>query len=169
MGAAKAMALSGIGLKRSVIFLFIGGEEGGLAGSRVYTEKPLFTKDQTITYINLDMVGNGRGLSVSAGSPYKELLDYFMLANSKYIHRTLQTSAPIPGTYYGRPRSDRVVFSMAGFRTMEIGTTEWYKKVYYHLPGDDPDALTIDIMEDVSKMLYVALTNMANDAALKLE
>jgi hypothetical protein len=58
---------------------------------------------------------------------------------------------------------------MAGFRTMEIGTTEWYKKVYYHLPGDDPDALTIDIMEDVSKMLYVALTNMANDAALKLE
>jgi Peptidase family M28/PA domain len=167
MGAAKAMALSGIGLKRSVIFLFIGGEEGGLVGSRVYTEKPLFGKDKTITYINLDMVGNGTGLSVGAGSTYKDLLNYFVQANTKYIHRNMQTSTPVPGSYYGRPRSDGVVFSMAGYRTMEIGNTDWYKKVFYHLPGDDPDAITIDIMEDVSKMIYVGLTNMANDEALK--
>jgi hypothetical protein len=167
MGAAKAMALSGIGLKRSVLFIFIGGEEGGLAGSRFYTEHLLFSKEKTITYINLDMVGNGRGLSVSAGSPYQELLNYFVLANSQYIHRPMQTSAPVPGAYYGRPRSDGVVFSMAGFRTMEIGTTDWYKKVYYHLPGDDPDALTPDIMEDVAKMIYIGLINMANDAGIK--
>ena len=86
-----------------------------------------------------------------------------------YIHRTIQTSAPVPGSYYGRPRSDEVVFSMAGYRTMSIGTTDWYKKVYYHLPGDNPDAVTIDIMEDVSKMIYVALTNMANDTSLSLK
>ena len=168
MGAAKAMALSGIGLKRSVMFLFIGGEEGGLVGSTTYTERPLFPKDKTITYINLDMVGNGTGLSVSAGSPYKDLLNYFVQADNQYIHRTIQTSAPVPGTFYGRPRSDGVVFSMAGYRTMDIGTTGSVKKVYYHLPGDDPDGLTIDIMEDVSKMVYVALTNMANDIELRL-
>ena len=79
----------------------------------------------------------------------------------------MSTSAPVPGAYYGRPRSDGVVFSMAGYRTMSIGTTDGYKKVYYHLPGDDPDAITIDIMEDVAKMIYVALTNMANDGSLK--
>ena len=167
MGAAKALALSGIGLKRSVMFIFFGGEESGLIGSKLYTEKPVFAKDKTITFINLDMVGNGTGLSVSAGSTYNELLNYFVQANTHYIHRTMQTSAPVPGAYYGRPRSDGVVFSMAGYRTMEIGTTDWYKKVYYHLPGDDPDAVTIDIMEDVAKMVYVALTNMANDDSLK--
>ena len=167
MGAARAMALSGIRLKRSVIFLFLGGEEIGLLGSKIYTEKPVFSKDKTITFINLDMVGNGTGLAVSAGSPYKGLLNYFVQANSQYIHRTMRTSAPVPGEYYGRPRSDEVVFSTAGFRTMSIGTTDGYKKVFYHLPGDDPDAITIDIMEDVSKMIYVALTNMANDSALK--
>ena len=70
-------------------------------------------------------------------------------------------------SYYGRPRTDGVVFSMAGFRTMEVGTTGWYKKVFYHIPGDDPDAITIDIMEDVSKMLYIGLINMANDENLK--
>ncbi|MGC1391357.1 MAG: M20/M25/M40 family metallo-hydrolase [Bacteroidales bacterium] len=169
MGAARAMALSGIGLKRSVMFIFTGGEEGGLIGSRFYTEKPLFAKDKTVVYINLDMVGNGTGLSVNAGSPYKDLLNYFVQANKQYVHRPMQTSAPVPGTFYGRPRSDGVVFSLAGYRTMEIGTTGWYKKVYYHLPGDDPDAVTIDIMEDVSKMIYIALTNMANDDLLKLE
>jgi len=167
MGAAKAMALSGISLKRSVMFLFFGGEESGLIGSKLYTEKPVFAKDKTVTYINLDMVGNGTGLSVSAGSTYKDLLNYFVQANTQYVHRTMQTSAPVPGAYYGRPRSDGVVFSMAGYRTMEVGTTGWYKKVYYHLPGDDPDAVTIDIMEDVSRMIYVALINMANDDGLK--
>jgi hypothetical protein len=166
MGAAKAMAQSGILLKRSVVFLFIGGEENGLLGSKLYTQKPLFTKEKTVTFINLDMVGNGTGLAVSAGSTYKGLLPYFEQANSKYIHRTMRTSAPVPGDFYGRPRSDGVVFTMAGFRTMSIGTTDGFKKVFYHLPGDDPDAITIDIMEDVAKMIYVALTNMANDSSL---
>jgi hypothetical protein len=168
MGAAKAMALSGIKLKRSILFIFLGGEESGLIGSTLYTHKPAFSKEKTITYINLDMVGNGTGLSVSAGSPYQELLNYFVQANTQYIHRPMQTSAPVPGAYYGRPRSDGVVFSMAGYRTMEIGTTDWNKKVYYHLPGDDPDAVSIDIMEDVAKMVYVGLIRMANDSSLHL-
>lgn len=166
MGAAQAMAKSGIQLKRTVMFLFIGGEENGLLGSKLYTQKPLFTKDKTVTFINLDMVGNGTGLAVSAGSTYKGLLSYFEQANTKFVHRTMRTSAPVPGDFYGRPRSDGVVFSMAGYRTMSIGTTDGYKKVFYHLPGDDPDAVTIDIMEDVAKMIYIALTNMANDPAI---
>jgi hypothetical protein len=167
MGAAKAMAQSGIQLKRSVMFLFIGGEEVGLVGSKVFTEKPRFAKEKTLAFINLDMVGNGTGLSVSAGSPYKELINFFEQANSKYIHRTLTSSAPVPGAYYGRPRSDEVVFSMAGYRTMSIGTTGWNKKVFYHVPGDNPDAISIDIMEDVAKMIYVGLTIMANSTSLK--
>ena len=167
MGAAKAMSESGIKLKRSVMFLCLGGEENGLLGSKLYVSKPVFTKDKTIAYVNLDMVGNGTGLAVSAGSTYKDLLNYFVQANTQYIHRNMHTSAPVPGEYYGRPRSDGVVFSMAGYRTMSIGTTDSYKKVYYHLPGDDPDAVTIDIMEDVAKMMYIGLINMANDSSLK--
>lgn len=167
MGAAKAMSQAGIKLKRSVMFLCLGGEENGLLGSKLYVSKPVFPKDKTITYINLDMVGNGTGLAVSAGSTYKDLLNYFEQANTKYLHRTMRLSAPVPGEYYGRPRSDGVVFSMAGYKTMSIGTTDGTKKVFYHLPGDDPDAVTIDIMEDVAKMIYVALINMANDISLK--
>ncbi len=127
----------------------------------------LFPAEKTVTFINLDMVGNGTGLAVSASAPYKNLLKYFKEANSDFIHRPYTDSAPEPGEYYGRPRSDSYNFSSAGFRTMSIGTTGGYKKVFYHLPGDDPDAITIDIMEDVAKMIYVALTRMAIDVELK--
>ncbi len=167
MAAAKAMSQSGIKLKRSVMFICLGGEENGLLGSKLYVSKPVFPIDKTITFINLDMVGNGTGLSVGAGSTHKNFLNYFEQANTKYIHRTMRTSAPVAGAYYGRPRSDSYVFSNEGIRTMSIGTTDAVKKVFYHLPGDDPDAVTIDIMEDVAKMIYVALTAMANDETLK--
>lgn len=167
MAAAKAIAQSRNKLKRSVMFIGIGGEENGLLGSKLYVSKPVFPKEKTVVYINLDMVGNGTGLAVSGGSTYAGLNKYFEEANSKYIHRNFRAAAPVPGEYYGRPRSDGVVFSMAGYKTMAIYTTDPVKKVFYHLPGDDPDAITIDIMEDVAKMIYVALTNMANDAELK--
>jgi hypothetical protein len=161
MGAAKAMAQSGLQLKRSIILLFFGGEENGLLGSKLYAQKPVFPKDKTVVFINLDMVGNGTGISVNGSSPYKSLLSFFESANTKYIHRPFRGSAPEPVEFFGRPRSDSYNFSSVGYRTMSIGTTGGYKKVYYHLPGDDPDAITIDIMEDVAKMIYVALTNMA--------
>lgn len=166
MGAAKAMALSGIELKRSVMFLFFGGEENGLLGSKHYVKNPVYPMNRTVTFINLDCVGNGTGISVNATSTFKNLLTFFEDANTRYIHRPFQGSAPEPQEYYGRPRTDAFNFSSLGYRTMSIGTTNSYKKVYYHIPGDDPDAVTIDIMEDVAKMIYVALTNMANDPKL---
>jgi len=166
MGAAKAMAQSAIPLKRTVMFLFIGGEENGLLGSKLYVEKPVFTEEKTVTFINLDMVGNGNGLYVSAGSTYKGLLTYFERANANYIHRPFSSAAPVPGEFYGRPRSDGVIFSQNGYRTMSISTTDSYKKIYYHLPGDDPEAVTIEIMEDVAKMIYIGLIGMANDQVI---
>jgi Zn-dependent M28 family amino/carboxypeptidase len=170
MAAAKAMASSGIPLKRSVVFLFIGAEEVGLLGAKHYTESPVFPKEKTVTYINLDMVGNGTGLSVSAGFTSSALLKYFTDTNNKFIHRPMRANAATSlVTSYGRPRSDGLVFSSAGFRTMSIGTTDGVKPVFYHLPGDDASAVTIDIMEDVAKLIYISLTEMANVSELKYQ
>ncbi len=166
MGAAKAMAQSGIQLKRTVVFVFFGGEETGLIGSRLYAQNPAFPKEKAVTFINLDMVGNGTGLSVNASAPYRNLLKYFEEANTRYIHRPFRGAASEPMAYYGRPRSDSFNFSSIGYRTMSIGTTGATKKIWYHLPGDDPDAVTIDIMQDVARMIYLALTAMANDTEL---
>jgi len=165
MAAAKALAASGIRLKRSVMFLLIGGEEVGLLGSKYYTNNPIFPKDKTVTYINLDMVGNGTGLAVSASETCKGLTEYFKKANGTYIHRPMRVSTS-GGMFYGRPRSDGLVFLADGFRTMSISTTDGVKPVYYHLPGDDETAVTPEIMEDVAKLIYLSFIEMANAETL---
>lgn len=161
MAAAKALATSGIKLKRTILFLLIGGEEVGLLGSKHYTKNLLFPKDKTVTYINLDMVGNGTGLAVSATENCQGLAEYFKNANDSYIHRPMRVSAS-RGAYYGRPRSDGLVFQADGFRTMSISTTDAVKPVFYHLPGDDETAVTPEIMEDVAKLIYLGFIDMAN-------
>jgi len=165
MAAAKALATSGIKLKRTVLFLLIGGEEVGLLGSKHYTRNPLFPKEKTVTYINLDMVGNGTGLAVSASETCQGLTEYFTKANERYIHRPMRTSTS-RGSFYGRPRSDGLVFLADGFRTMNLSTTDAVKPVYYHLPGDDETAVTPEIMEDVAKLIYLAFIDMANAGTL---
>lgn len=165
MAAAKALATSGIRLKRTVLFLLIGGEEVGLLGSKHYTKNPIFPKEKTVTYINLDMVGNGTGLAVSASETCKGLTEYFKKANSTYIHRPMRISTS-GGMFYGRPRSDGLVFLADGYRTMNISTTDGVKPVYYHLPGDDETAVTPEIMEDVAKLIYLSFIEMANAESL---
>lgn len=161
MAAAKALSSSGIKLKRTVLFLLIGGEEVGLLGSKYYTKNPLFPKEKTVTYINLDMVGNGTGLGVSASASCQGLTGYFKNANDRYIHRPMRVSTS-GGMFYGRPRSDGLVFLAEGFRTMSLSTTDGVKPVYYHLPGDDETAVTPEIMEDVAKLIYLAFIDMGN-------
>ncbi len=164
LGAAKALARSPVPLKRSVMFLFIGGEECGLLGSHLYCEQPKFPKNKTVVFFNLDMVGNGAGLSMGGGLTYPQIYRHFEAANQKYLHRTLRTSRW--RTSVGRPRSDSVIFSRAGFRTMSFGTTGRVKKMYYHHPLDTAETLTPEIMEDVAKLMFVGLTALANDTEL---
>lgn len=164
LGAAQALAHSPVPLKRSVMFLFIGGEECGLLGSHLYCEQPKFPKDKTVVFFNLDMVGNGTGLSVGGGLTYPQIYRHFEAANQKYLHRSLRTSRS--RTSVGRPRSDSVIFNRAGFRTMSFGTTGRVKQMYYHHPLDTAETLTPEIMEDVAKLMFVGLTALANDTEL---
>lgn len=161
MAAAKAIAASQIPLKRSILFAFFGGEETGLVGSGLLAEKLVKEKTDVVCYINLDMVGNGRGFFIAGGKTYPGLLKHFEKANSSFIHRSLGSSESRP--HYGRPRSDAAHFEKAGIPTMSLFTTQTVLPVYYHLPGDDINALTPEIMEDAAKLLYLSLISIANE------
>jgi hypothetical protein len=58
-------------LKRSVLFLWVSGEEIGLYGSKFYSEYPLFPLNNTLADINLDMIGTVR-TARDTGSIYRE-------------------------------------------------------------------------------------------------
>ncbi len=54
---AEAMVKTPQKPKRSVLFLWVAGEEIGLYGSQFYTSNPLFPLEKTVTCINVDMDG----------------------------------------------------------------------------------------------------------------
>lgn len=162
MAAAKALAQSGLKLKRSVMFILLGSEETGLKGSKYYVDNPFFEKEKTVVFINLDCTGNGTGINISSSEDCSYLFRYFREADEKYLHRLNNTS--VMGKYYGRPRLDALVFRDAGYPVMNIGITGAIKPVYYHLPGDNEEVLTPEILEDVAKLLYLSVIEMADHA-----
>ena len=50
---------------RTVLFLWVSGEEIGLFGSKSYVENPLFPLDKTIADLNMDMIGREKGVADS--------------------------------------------------------------------------------------------------------
>jgi hypothetical protein len=161
LATAKALAASAVKPGRTVIFIFFGGEECGLYGSKMSVESPFWPKDKVLCMINLDMVGNGTGLSLAGGKTYPEMLKYFSDANDKYIHRDFSASENRPT--FSRPRTDGAIFERADYKTLALYTSGTVKTVYYHHPLDNTDALTPEIMEDAAKLLYLGVLGLSND------
>ena len=60
MEIAEAFALAaeaGYKPRRSLLFMTVSGEEKGLLGSAFYTENPIFPLENTVTNLNIDMIG----------------------------------------------------------------------------------------------------------------
>jgi hypothetical protein len=59
---SMAKALQGMKKKplRSILFLWVSGEEIGLYGSKSYVENPLFPLKETVTDLNVDMIGRDK-------------------------------------------------------------------------------------------------------------
>ena len=167
MAAAKALADSPVKLKRSVVFLFFGGEECGLCGSDYYCKNPRIPVKDVVGYFNLDMVGVGSGIEIGEIGTYPEIKKAFEDANNKYIHRPLRFTDPAP-KYYGRARVDQDIFKRAGYRAFYM--TNFFQKgekrtkYYYHHTKDTVDTLNVELMQDIARLIFVGLTNMANAA-----
>ncbi len=160
MGMAKVMASSAVKPARTVIFVFFGGEECGLYGSKAFVDEHIWPKENSVLMINLDMVGNGTGFHLSGGLSYPHIYKHFESANQTYLNRSLLSSEV--GMSFGRPRTDGAVFEKAGYPTLQLWTTGTVKPVYYHHPLDNIDSLTPEIMEDAVKLLYIGILGFAN-------
>lgn len=159
MEVARAIKESGLKPKRSILFLFFGAEEQGVAGSDYYLKHPTVPIKQVKALLNLDGVGRGKKLWAIAGKKYPELFKYIDDANNKYIHRKV-----VPTDFHNlaRPRLDAARFMWAGVPTLSFGAGGAEKLPYatYHTTHDNPDLITPEIMEDLAQMLFVATVEM---------
>jgi len=81
---AEALATAATRPRRSVLFVWHTGEEGGLSGSRWFVENPTVPRDSIVAQINIDMIGRGRATDLPGGGD-----DYVAVVGSDSLSNEL--------------------------------------------------------------------------------
>ena len=159
----------GHGPKRSVLILHVTGEEHGLHGSRYYVENPLFPLANTITDVNIDMIGRHDEFHKTSsnyiyliGSDYlsTDLFNICEDANKKYANLEIDykyNDRNDPNRFYYR--SDHYNFAKNGIPSVFLfsGT-----HADYHQPGDDIDKIEFDILTKRTQYAFAIAWELAN-------
>jgi Zn-dependent M28 family amino/carboxypeptidase len=137
--------------RRSILFLFVAGEEQGLLGSEYYAKNPTFPPGRIAANVNIDGANIfGRTSDVAYIGLGKSTLDDVVIAAAARQGRTVVGDQfPDHGSFY---RSDQFNFSKIGVPAIyaDSGTTyigrpdgwgkeqaESWTAVHYHQPSDE--------------------------------
>lgn len=172
MEMAQAFKLAkekGHGPKRSILFLHLTAEEIGKKGSEYYTQHPIFPLKNTITNLNIDMIGrvddthkNNPNYLYLIGSDRisKELHYISEKVNNAYFHMDLDYRYNAEGDrnqYY--TRSDHYNFAAHGIPVIFYFNGEHSD---YHQPTDTPDKIQFDLLEQRARFIFATAWQIAN-------
>jgi hypothetical protein len=159
---------------RSVLFLWVSGEEVGLFGSQSYVNNPLFPLDKTVADLNMDMIGRVKSdADTSKNNPMTGPNSVFVITDnqSKELMSianevSKKTKLTLDYSLSGRThplqlftRSDHYNFVKKDipilFFTTGLHTT-------YHTPGDVMEKIDFKKMELVTKTMFLIGYQVAN-------
>lgn len=162
----------GHGQRRSLLFLANVGEEKGLLGSEYYSDHPVFPLANTITDLNIDMIGRVgfeyQGKPDSAGYIYlvgsemlsKELKQISEKANNTYTKFHLDYKYDDPGDteriYY---RSDHYNFAKHGIPII-FYTSGLHAD--YHQASDEVSKINFPLLAKRIKLVFYTGWELAN-------
>jgi Zn-dependent M28 family amino/carboxypeptidase len=159
----------GHGPKRSILFFHATGEEHGLLGSSYYSEHPLFPFENTITDINIDMIGrrdvehantNNYVYLIGADRLSSDLDAICTLANAKYTKMDIDykyNDLADPNHFY--ERSDHYNFAKHGIPSVFI-----FNGVHadYHKKTDTPDKIEYNALAKRAQLAFTIAWDLAN-------
>lgn len=168
--AFKLAELDGNRPKRSIVILHVSAEEKGLLGSEYYAENPLYPLNETITNLNVDMIGRTDPTRESDNDNYIYLIGTDRLSsmlhetsekvNSRTVNLELDyrfNAWDDPNRFY--ERSDHFNFAKNNIPVIFYfsGTHE-----DYHGPGDTPDKIRYDLLTQRSRLIFHTAWELAN-------
>ncbi len=168
--AFKEAAKAGKGPRRTVVFLHVTGEEKGLLGSQYYTDyQPLFPLASTVADLNIDMIGRtdpdrpgDRNYIYLIGSDKlsTDLHELSEAVNAKYTQLDLDykyNDENDPNRFYYR--SDHY-----NFAKNNIPIIFYFNGTHadYHRPGDTPDKIEYDLLEQRTRLIFHTAWEVAN-------
>jgi hypothetical protein len=168
--AFKKAADEGNGPKRSIVFLHVTGEEKGLLGSRYYTDvDPVFPLENTVVDLNIDMIGRidpnyagARNYLYIIGSDKlsTELHNLSEAVNKKY------TNIEFDYTYNDENDPNRFYYRSDhyNFAKNNIPIIFYFNGTHadYHRPGDTPDKINYDLLENRTRLIFYTAWEIAN-------
>lgn len=168
--AFKVASDAGNGPKRSVVFLHVTGEEKGLLGSLYYTDvEPLFPLSKTVANLNIDMIGRidpkregNRNYLYLIGSDKlsTELHELSEEVNAKY------TNIEFDYTYNDENDPNRFYYRSDhyNFAKNNIPIIFYFNGTHddYHKPGDTPDKINYDLLENRTRLIFYTAWEIAN-------
>ncbi|MFK5971929.1 MAG: M28 family peptidase [Flavobacteriaceae bacterium] len=168
--AFKKAADAGQGPKRSIVFLHVTGEEKGLLGSQYYTDfDPIFPLEQTVANLNIDMIGRidpkregdrNYIYLIGADKLSTELHQISEAINRKYTQIELDytfNDENDPNRFYYR--SDHY-----NFAKNNIPIIFYFNGTHadYHKPGDTPDKINYDLLQNRTRLIFYTAWELAN-------
>ena len=165
---AKAKA-DGVGPRRSVMMIWVTGEEKGLLGSDYYSEFPVFPLENTVVDVNVDMVGRVHEkyednpnyiYVIGADRLSTELHQINEAANDKYSNLVLDytyNDENDPNRFYYR--SDHYNFAKKG-----IPAIFYFNGTHadYHMISDTVEKINFEKMEKVGRLIFHTAWELAN-------
>jgi len=147
-------------MSRSVLLMWVSGEEKGLWGSAAWNAKPYLPEGcKAVADINIDMVGRNAPDKLLV-TPTHEHKSY------SFLTKVAETYAPLEGfpvlgsadEYW--TRSDHYNFVKAG-----IPATFLFSDVHedYHQPTDDPEKIDYDKIHRVARLVLRMLDGLQNE------
>lgn len=130
-----------------IMFLWVGGEEANLLGSKYYVNNPIYPLENIKYLINLDMIGDTPDmLYYEGGEEANRGLDLFMKINEAHGY--------FPNPHRGElvDNSDHYYFAVAGVPAMYFESKgEYYQ--YYHSPDDNLQHFTSESYKRIFEMV----------------
>jgi len=160
---------AGHGPRRSILFVTVTGEEKGLLGSDYYTRHPIYPLENTVSNLNIDMIGRidpthqsnpNYIYLIGSDKLSSELHKISEEANAKYTQLNLDYKYNDPDDperiYY---RSDHYNFAKNG-----IPVIFYFNGVHedYHQPTDTVEKINFELLIKRAKLVFYTAWEIAN-------
>lgn len=165
----------GNGPRRSILFMAVTGEENGLLGSDFYTQHPVFSLQNTVVNLNLDMVGR-RDFKHKDSAPYiyvigADKLSTELNAVSDSVNKAY-TNLIFDYTYNDQNHPDRLYYRSDhwNFARKNIPVIFYFNGIHedYHKPSDEIEKIEFDLLTKRTQCIFYTAWEIANrDARIK--
>jgi Zn-dependent M28 family amino/carboxypeptidase len=158
---ARTMAEEGPG-ERTVLFLFVTGEEMGLLGTRGYLRDPVFPLDSTVANLNVEMLGRPGPEYGGTGQGWLTGFERSTMGPA-FVSAGLQIKPdPFPdrGLFFA---SDNAGFAMEGIPAHTLSSSDLHED--YHTPDDEVDRIDFHSMTQVVETLISAVRILTDGEA----